>query len=79
MPTVNELYEQALQLDESDREALVNLIVGGFENAAGEVDDELLDELDRRCAEYDRGEVEGMDPFESNERLRRILREERGQ
>ena len=79
MPTINEVYEQALQLDERDREFLLNMLMSSFENAGVEVDDKLLDELDRRCAEFDRGEAEAVDPFESNERLRRILREERGQ
>ena len=77
MPTIDDVFAQAMQLDERERELLVNKIAGTLELAAVDLDDEALEEIAQRVERLDRGETQVRDAFEAIEDARRKLRESR--
>ena len=84
MATVDELFEQAMKLSETDRQELTDRLfqsllpeVPGEEISPEEWEKEWGEEIQRRSDELHEGKVQTMDAFEALEKLRRELYEER--
>jgi hypothetical protein len=84
MATVDELYEEAMMLNEEERKDLSDRL---FQSCLPEVPGEEIsleeweriwgEEIERRSDEFHAGTVKGIDAFESLEQLRRELHEDR--
>jgi putative addiction module component (TIGR02574 family) len=82
MPTVDELFEQAMKLSPAEREELMDRLhlsllpeVPGEEISPEEWQRVWMEEIQRRSDEYHEGKVQAMDAFEALEQLRRELYE----
>jgi putative addiction module component (TIGR02574 family) len=78
MSKVDELFEQAMQLSEAEREELANRLYQSVDPDDGEWDPEFLAEIDERVARYERGETAARDAWEALEELRRKYSEPPG-
>lgn len=80
MPGREEIAQQALELPAEDRAYVADVIerslaTGGF--ASAEIAAAWASEVERRIAEYDRGEVQAVSADVAIERIRRHLAEHR--
>lgn len=72
---VAELMKRGRALDPTDRERLVDGLLESLnEPAAAELDAAWESEIERRLAEYDRGEVQAIDAEEVFAKARRLAR-----
>jgi Putative addiction module component len=86
MPTVDELFVQAMKLPAAEREELADRLfqsvlpeVPGEEISREEWEREWGEEIARRAEALERGELQTRDAWEALEELRQKLRAMRGQ
>ncbi len=70
---VDDLMDEILELPANSRLVIVVRILDSLSSRWDDADDALIDEIERRCAELDSGEVNTSDWNEFRERIEREI------